>query len=110
MAAGCEATAPGLRRVWAPQERAASLLLPHGFSSTLIPGPPSWSVPCSLPSVSVKQPGWGGSLSPTHCVPGTLKALWRDFPGGPVAKTLSSQLREVWVRSLVRELEPTCSN
>ena len=33
-----------------------------------------------------------------------------DFPGGPVAKTLSSQLREVWVRSLVRELEPTCSN
>ena len=31
----------------------------------------------------------------------------RDFPGGPVAKTLCSQCR---VRSLVRELDATCRN
>ena len=35
--------------------------------------------------------------------------LW-EFPGGPVAKTLCYQCRGVWVRSLVRELDPTCCN
>ena len=34
----------------------------------------------------------------------------RDFPGGPVAKTLCSQSTGTWVWSLVRELEPTCWN
>ena len=33
-----------------------------------------------------------------------------DFPGGPVAKTLSSQCRGPGVRFLVRELDPTCHN
>ena len=33
-----------------------------------------------------------------------------DFPGGPVAKTLKSQRRRPRVRSLVRELDPTCRN
>ena len=32
-----------------------------------------------------------------------------DFPGGPVAKTPSS-LQGAWVRSLVRELDPTWHN
>ena len=34
----------------------------------------------------------------------------RDFPGGPVAKTLHSQCRGPGVRALVRELESTCCN
>ena len=35
---------------------------------------------------------------------------FRDFPGGPVAKTLCSQWRGPWVWSLVREIDPTCCN
>ena len=38
-----------------------------------------------------------------------LKWNHRDFPGGPVAKTARSMQR-AWVRSLVRELEPSCCN
>ena len=34
----------------------------------------------------------------------------RDFPSGPVAKTLSSQCKGPVVRFLVRELDPTCHN
>ena len=34
---------------------------------------------------------------------------WRDFPGGPVAKTLLP-IQGAWVPSLVRELDPTCPN
>ena len=34
----------------------------------------------------------------------------RDFPSGPVAKTLSSQCKGPGVRFLVRELDPTCHN
>ena len=41
VAAGCEAAARGLRRVWALQEKVASLLLPHGFSPALVPSPNS---------------------------------------------------------------------
>ena len=32
----------------------------------------------------------------------------RDFPAGPVVKTLSSQCRGPKVRFLVREIDPTC--
>ena len=35
-----------------------------------------------------------------------LTQRFRDFPGGPVVKTLSSQW--AWVQSLIRELYPTC--
>ena len=42
---------------------------------------------------------------------GKIKNLmFRDVPGGPVAKTQHSQCREAWVGSLVRELDPTCLN
>ena len=34
----------------------------------------------------------------------------RDFPGGPVAKTPSSQCRGLWVWPLVKELDPTYYN
>ena len=37
------------------------------------------------------------------------KMSW-DFPGGPVVRTPSFQLQGAWVRSLVRELDPTCHN
>ena len=33
-----------------------------------------------------------------------------DFPGGPVAKTASSQGRGPWIQSLVRGLDRTCRN
>ena len=39
-----------------------------------------------------------------------LKPWEKDIPGGPVAKTLSSQCKESGVQSLVRELDPTCCN
>ena len=39
-----------------------------------------------------------------------FKARIRDFPGGPVAKAPCSQCREPGVRSLVREVDPTCCN
>ena len=40
-----------------------------------------------------------------------LRNKLRDFPGGPVAKTLCSQSRgSAWVRSLVGELDLTCCN
>ena len=32
----------------------------------------------------------------------------RDFPGGPVAKTLEFPMLGAWAQSLVRELDPTC--
>ena len=32
----------------------------------------------------------------------------KDFPGGPVAKTLRSQCKTAWVPSLVRDLDTTC--
>ena len=62
-------------------------------------------VPQSCPTV----------CNPMYCSPscssihGILKARileWEDFPGGPVAKTMQGP----WVRSLVRELDPTCFN
>ena len=34
----------------------------------------------------------------------------RDFPGGPVVKTLRSQCKGPRVQSLVRELDPACYN
>ena len=34
----------------------------------------------------------------------------RDFPGGPVAKTLFSHCRGPKFTSLIRELDPTCSD
>ena len=34
----------------------------------------------------------------------------RDFPGGPVAKAPCSQRRGPRVRSLIREVDPTCCN
>ena len=34
----------------------------------------------------------------------------RDFPGGMVAKTLHLPMQGAWVRSMVRELDPTCCN
>ena len=40
---------------------------------------------------------------------GVLKRPRRDFPGGPVAKT-ALPMQGTWVRSLVRELDPTCHN
>ena len=33
----------------------------------------------------------------------------RDFPGGPVAKT-ALPMQAAWVRSLGKELDPTCRN
>ena len=41
---------------------------------------------------------------------GGENALYWDFPGGPVAKTLCSQSRGPPVQSLLRELDPTCCN
>ena len=35
--------------------------------------------------------------------------LMEDFPGGPVAKTVLP-VQGAWVKSLVRELDPTCRN
>ena len=40
---------------------------------------------------------------------GVLKRPRSDFPGGPVAKT-ALPMQGTWVRSLVRELDPTCHN
>ena len=37
-----------------------------------------------------------------------LKETFWDCPGGPVAKTLHSQIQGAWVQSLIRELVPTC--
>ena len=37
------------------------------------------------------------------------RLLW-DFPGGPVAKTPPLPMQGAWVRSLLRELDPTCCN
>jgi len=42
-----------------------------------------------------------------HSIP--LENILRDFPGGPVAKTVLPTHR-AWVPSLVRELDPTCYN
>ena len=59
---------------------------------------------------------WTESAWDSHWDSGTHMAVglqgWeeRDFPGGPVAKTLSSQCRGGWVQSLVRELDPACRN
>ena len=33
-----------------------------------------------------------------------------DIPDGPVAKGFSPPMQGAWVRSLVRELDPTCHN
>ena len=38
------------------------------------------------------------------------KRYCRDFPGGPVAKTSLLPVQGARVRSLVRELDPTCHN
>ena len=40
---------------------------------------------------------------------GFSKTELRDFPGGPVAKTLQS-LQRARVQSLIRELDPACHN
>ena len=40
-----------------------------------------------------------------HSIP--LENILRDFPGGPVAKTVLP-MHGAWVPSLVRELDPTC--
>ena len=37
------------------------------------------------------------------------EGAWEDFPGSPVAK-VAFPMQGVWVQSLVRELDPTCSN
>ena len=34
----------------------------------------------------------------------------RDFPGGPVAKTLELPSQRTWVLFTVRELDPICYN
>ena len=68
----------GLRRVWAPQEKVASpppppRLFPH-------PGSQSSVLICPLlPSISASKTARMGWFLETHCVPGTLKALWTDF-------------------------------
>ena len=41
---------------------------------------------------------------------GHFKLSHGDFSGGPVAKIMHSQHRELKVWSLVRELDPTCCN
>ena len=87
VAAGCEAAALGLRRVWAPQEKVASpppppRLFPHPSSQS------SFLISSLLPSISASKTARMGWFLEPHCVPGTLKALWTDFLGGPVAKTV----------------------
>ena len=42
-------------------------------------------------------------ISPTPTL--SSNSSWRDFPGGPVAKT---QLQGAWVQSLARELNLAC--
>ena len=39
-----------------------------------------------------------------------IQRLPRDFPGGPLTRTPSSQCRGPRVPSLVRELDPECYN
>ena len=39
----------------------------------------------------------------------TYTTLLKDFPGGPVTKTVLP-MQGTWVQALVRELEPTCLN
>ena len=46
--------------------------------------------------------GFGLTITPSNHNRG-------DFPGGPVAKTVLPMLR-AHIRSLVRELDPTCCN
>ena len=54
--------------------------------------------------------GWSEALlqlqmgRPKLCVQHFIKSSSRDFPGGPVVKTLIG----TQVQSLVRELDPTC--
>ena len=56
----------------------------------------------------VEQPGDAAALD-AHVGMARQLQYW-DFPGGPVAKTQSSQCRGAWVQSLVRKLDPMCCN
>ena len=49
--------------------------------------------------------------SPQCCYNFYILKIWhRDFPGGPGAKTLSSQCRGLQIQSLIRELDSTYRN
>ena len=70
-----------------PQLREEGLLLRVTYSSSILEYTPF---------------SWGPLLA-------LKKTQLRDFPGGPVAKTLLP-MQGAWVRSPVRDLDPTCHN
>ena len=78
------------------------------LSSQIFPLPASYFVlsPEMLPGFTLIYQGVALSFHAPCTFP--IKIMVRDFPGGPVAKTLCSQCRGSCDQSLVRELDPTC--
>ena len=90
-------------QAWQTHPRPLCLLKPGRLSEVSPPASTSQSVAC------LQRPGRGTDQALSKAI-----LCWKthsDSPGGPVAKAPHSlPTQEAWVRSLVRELDPTCHN
>ena len=118
---------PGAGIIWEPESRAAEGVVPGRQRETLVmDGSNNRDVFGAAGQLTLTR-GRLEQLEPLALIfenlrraSGTWEKRWlgisfkngqdRDFPGGTVAKTRHLSMQGAWVRSLVRELDPTCCN